>query len=99
MLILSTGKREYLDCRIREPWIFFYPRHLGRRFLFLLDKEDGILKDGKKAEYDQQPIEASYMIQSLILAYKIVRDEKYKKYALQTFQWFIGKNTLESSYL
>ena len=52
------------------------------------------LKEGEKSEYDQQPIEASYTIQTLILAYKISRDEKYRKYALQTFQWFIGKNTL-----
>jgi glycosyltransferase involved in cell wall biosynthesis len=48
----------------------------------------------KRAYYDQQPIEAAYMVQTLILAYKITHNRMYKNMALKAFQWFIGKNSL-----
>jgi glycosyltransferase involved in cell wall biosynthesis len=90
---LATGKREFLDIGLESL-----------NFLISQTFEDGIFvpigqrgwyhKDQEKAYYDQQPIEASYMIQSLILAYKITRDEKYRNYTMKTFNWFVGKNTL-----
>ena len=52
-------------------------------------------KDGKRAYFDQQPVDVAYMVQTLILAYKITKDEKYKKKALNCFQWFLGKNMLK----
>lgn len=90
---LSTGKREYLDIGL-ESLDFLLSKTFNNEIFVPIGQKGWYYQDGKKAEYDQQPIEASYMIQSLILAYKIMRDEKYKKYALQTFQWFIGKNSL-----
>jgi len=32
------------------------------------------------------------MMQTLLVAYNITKDEFYKKRALDTFQWFFGKN-------
>ncbi len=90
---LSTGRREYLDVGL-ESLDFLLSKTFNEEIFVPVGQRGWYFKDGKKAEYDQQPIEASYMIQSLILAYKIMRDERYKKYALQTFQWFIGKNSL-----
>ena len=90
---LSTGKREYIDLGL-ESLDFLISKTFTDGIFIPIGQRGWYFKDGKKEEYDQQPIEASYMIQSLILAYKISRDEKYKKYALQTFQWYIGKNTL-----
>ena len=49
-------------------------------------------KKGKRAYYDQQPIEACCMIELLITAYKILKDEKYYRAALVTFDWFLGRN-------
>ncbi|MCL5730146.1 MAG: glycosyltransferase [Candidatus Pacearchaeota archaeon] len=90
---LATGKREYLDIGLESLDFLLLKTFKGDIFV-PIGQRGWYFKDGEKAEYDQQPIEASYMIQALILAYKIVRDEKYRKYAVQTFQWFIGKNTL-----
>lgn len=90
---LATGKREYLDIGLES--LNFLLSETFRDGVFIpIGQRGWYFKDKKKAYYDQQPIEASYMIQSLILAYRIVRDEKYKKYAMGAFQWFIGKNTL-----
>jgi len=90
---LSTGKREYLDIGL-ESLDFLLSQTFKENLFVPVGQRGWYLKEEQKSDYDQQPIEASYMIQTLILAYKISRDERYKEHALQTFQWFVGKNTL-----
>lgn len=51
-------------------------------------------KSGNRAEFDQQPIEAGTMVEVYTLAYKITKDEKYKKLALMAMDWYFGKNVL-----
>jgi len=90
---LATGKRDYLDIGL-ETLEFLISKTFSGDLFVPVGQRGWYMQNGQKAEYDQQPIEASYMVQTLILAYKISRDEKYKKYALETFQWFVGKNSL-----
>lgn len=51
-------------------------------------------KSGNRAIYDQQPIEAGTMVEVYTMAYKITKDEKYKKLALMAMEWYLGKNIL-----
>jgi hypothetical protein len=51
-------------------------------------------KGGKRAYYDQQPIEASCMVETCMLASKIFKENKYIEYAHNSFDWFHGKNSL-----
>ena len=51
-------------------------------------------KNGKKAHFDQQPVDTAAMVQTLVLANKITKQEKYLKNAITAFQWFLGKNSL-----
>jgi len=51
-------------------------------------------KSGNRAEFDQQPVEAGTMVETYVLAYKITKDEKYKKLALLAMDWYWGKNVL-----
>lgn len=55
------------------------------------------LRDKERAYFDQQPIEAGYTVQTLITAYKITQNEKYRIYALNAFQWFLGQNLLQQT--
>jgi hypothetical protein len=50
-------------------------------------------KDGKRALYDQQPIEAGAMIEATALAYRLTRSSLYEKTLHQALNWFFGKNT------
>jgi hypothetical protein len=50
-------------------------------------------KDGVKSKFDQQPIEASCMVEAAIDLGKITREERYYKIALDSFNWYYGKNT------
>ncbi len=54
-------------------------------------------KDKERAYFDQQPIEAGDTAHTLITAYKITKNERYKQYAYNAFQWFLGKNLLRQT--
>lgn len=74
------------------------------KFLMSLTFENGIfipigqkgwyMKEGKRAYYDQQPIDVASMVQTLVIANKLTDKKEYMDKALNTFQWFLGKNSL-----
>ena len=51
-------------------------------------------KNGHNASYDQQPVDAASMVQTLSVAYDITKENRYMKLAIETFYWFLGKNSL-----
>lgn len=53
------------------------------------------VRDRKRAQYDQQPIEASCMVDASLTALKATGDEKYKETARIAHEWFHGRNTKE----
>jgi glycosyltransferase involved in cell wall biosynthesis len=90
---LSTGNREYLDTGLGS--LDFLISEMFKEDLFVpIGQREWYVQGGERSYYDQQPVDAAYMLQTLILAYKITKDEKYRKKAIQTFQWFTGKNSL-----
>jgi len=50
-------------------------------------------KGGKRALYDQQPIEAACMVEAALAAFRVTGDEKYQRIAHIAFSWFLGKNS------
>lgn len=48
-----------------------------------------------KARFDQQPVEVQSMISASLTAYRITKDESWKKQAIQAFDWYLGHNDLE----
>jgi hypothetical protein len=51
-------------------------------------------RGGKKAQFDQQPIEAAGTILMLDAAYEATKDKKYLTLKRKTFNWFLGENDL-----
>ena len=49
---------------------------------------------GRKALFDQQPIEASAMVSACLDAYRLSRDPQWQTLALNAFEWFLGRNDL-----
>jgi rhamnogalacturonyl hydrolase YesR len=52
-------------------------------------------KDGKKAMFDQQPIDASSMVLAYLTAYRITKNRRYYEKAVLSFNWFLGRNHLK----
>jgi hypothetical protein len=47
-----------------------------------------------RAEYDQQPIEASSMISACLTAHRLTGDDQWRERANRAFDWFLGVNHL-----
>jgi glycosyltransferase involved in cell wall biosynthesis len=52
------------------------------------------IRYGKRAHFDQQPIEASSMVSALTLAYRCTKKRSYRSRAQRVFSWFLGNNHL-----
>jgi hypothetical protein len=50
-------------------------------------------KGGRRAFYDQQPIEAGAMVEATTLAYRLTGSESYEQGMRQALGWFFGLNT------
>jgi glycosyltransferase involved in cell wall biosynthesis len=51
-------------------------------------------RGGKKARFDQQPIDAQAMISACLEAYRITNDRRWYREAQCAFEWFLGRNDL-----
>jgi hypothetical protein len=51
-------------------------------------------RDGTRAMYDQQPIEASCMVEACLAAFNSTGNGGYRDAALRAFGWYHGRNTL-----
>jgi hypothetical protein len=49
-------------------------------------------KEGRKAIYDQQPIDSAYMVCCLEKAYRATGNDYYRKWAEKWYRWFFGYN-------
>jgi len=49
----------------------------------------------KRAFFDQQPSDASSLVQAFLTAYKVTKNPDYYEKAVLAFNWFLGKNHLD----
>lgn len=52
-------------------------------------------KNGKRALFDQQPVDVSSMVQTYLTAYLLTQDKHYYEKAVLSFNWFLGRNYLK----
>lgn len=51
-------------------------------------------RDGARADFDQQPVEAQAMVSASHEAFRATRDETWNEEAKRAFEWFLGRNDL-----
>jgi hypothetical protein len=51
-------------------------------------------RNGERARFDQQPVEAQTTILACLEAYRITADVYWRKEAERAFDWFLGRNDL-----
>jgi len=66
----------------------------GPKYYAPIGQKGWYFKDKNRSYFDQQPEDASSMVQTKITAFKITKDKKHLDDALKAFQWFLGKNYL-----
>ena len=90
---LSTGKGEYLHVA-QESLSFLISKTFNKNIFTPIGQNGWYIEGQERAYFDQQPIDAAYTVQTLLLAYKITGNKRYKRLALNSFLWFLGKNSL-----
>jgi hypothetical protein len=52
-------------------------------------------RNGTRARFDQQPIEANATVSACLKAFRITEDMQWYEEALRAFNWFLGHNDIE----
>jgi len=51
-------------------------------------------REGARADFDQQPVEAQSMVSACLEAYRVTQDLDWQREARRAFEWFLGRNDL-----
>jgi len=54
-------------------------------------------RGGKRARFDQQPLEAYAMVSACLEAYSLTKEDYWREAARRCFEWFLGRNDLGQS--
>ena len=88
----TTGKEDYL--RIAEKTLkFLAANDIVNGIYQPVGNKSWYKRGGKKALYDQQPLEASCMVEAASVAFQVTGKKMYSKMAWTAFAWFLGKNS------
>jgi glycosyltransferase involved in cell wall biosynthesis len=91
---MTTRNQKYLDIALTSL-NFLISKTFENGVFVPIGQNGWYKKDGERAYFDQQPIDAASMVHTLALAYKVTKNSEYGRMALAAFQWYLGKNTLK----
>jgi glycosyltransferase involved in cell wall biosynthesis len=60
-----------------------------------IGQEGWLSKDGQRARFDQQPLEAHAMIEACLAAWEVTGEDRWYREARLCFDWFLGSNDLQ----
>ncbi|MDX1531996.1 MAG: hypothetical protein R3362_10770, partial [Rhodothermales bacterium] len=87
----ATGEARYRDAGLAT--LDFVLAQTWRHDRFDFVGNDGWFhRDGGRAEFAQQPIEAGYTAEACMRAYRVTDDTRYLDYALAAVGWYFGRN-------
>ena len=89
---LSTGEPSCLKIAL-DSLDFLVETHIADGVFIPIGTEGWYVKGGERADYDQQPIEASCMVEAAMAAYVVTGENEYLEIAKTAFEWFHGGNT------
>jgi hypothetical protein len=90
----SIGDSEALEIGLRSlRWLASLQQTQAGHFRPI--GSDGFCaRDGARADFDQQPIEAQAMVSACLEAFRATRDDDWSREAKRAFEWFLGRNDL-----
>ena len=87
--------REMLEMGLRAlDWLKQVQTDETGRHFTAIGNDGWLIRDGEKAQFDQQPIEAAAMVDACIEAFNCTRDEEWITYAYRCLNWYQGENDL-----
>jgi len=89
----ATGRKRFLEVG-EKSFGFLVEKTLKGEMFEPVGQDGWFPREGKKALFDQQPIEAGAMVQAATQAFFATANDDYKRIALTCFNWFFGGNKL-----
>ena len=90
-----VGERKDVYFRIGKTSLDFLISQTFREDMYVpIGHQGWYPRDGQRGIYDQQPEDASAMVQALKTMYQITGKEIYRKLMHRAFSWFLGDNIL-----
>jgi len=87
--------REMLEMGLHAlEWLHKVQTDETGRYFAAIGNDGWFSRDGEKARFDQQPIEAAAMVDACIEAFNCTRDEEWIAYAYRCLNWYQGENEL-----
>jgi hypothetical protein len=87
--------REMLETGLRAlDWLKRIQTDEAGRHFAAIGNRGWLPRDGEKARFDQQPLEAAAMVDACIEAFNCTRDEEWITYAYRCLNWYQGENDL-----
>ena len=92
----NSGNQRMIDVGYESLAWLLAAQHPGDAHVFAPIGSMGFFsQDGKKARFDQQPVEACATISACLLAYRLSAKPVWSAEALCAFRWFLGENDLQ----
>jgi len=88
----TVGKQKYLDAG-KESMDFLLKTQMIDGVFVPIGNDGWFKHGGKRAFYDQQPLEAAALVEAAIDAYCVTKEKDYLQVADKAFEWFLGKNS------
>lgn len=86
-----VGNQKYLSVA-KESMEFLLKTQIVKGVFVPIGNDGWYKRGGKRALHDQQPLEASGMVETAIDAFYATKNRNYLKVANVIFEWFLGRN-------
>ncbi len=63
--------------------------------LSLIGNQGWLTRDGERAHFDQQPLEAMALVEACAEAYRATQEDKWRDRTRQCLRWFLGNNDIQ----
>lgn len=90
----ELNRADMKDAALKSlKWLVDLQRNKEGYFNFIGNK-GFYRRNGEKATYDQQPIEAQSMVSACLYAYSVTNDMQWHQEGRSAFEWLLGRNHL-----
>jgi hypothetical protein len=95
-----TGRKKYFQVAVESLKFLLQKTYDSQKDCFSFPGYQGWYpKDGRKAAYGQQPVEAGSTVEVCVEAYNTTGEKQFLDFALNAYQWYTGRNILKLSLL
>ena len=92
----ALGEQRFVDCGMRSLQWLLKIHTTPSGAISLVGNRGWWPKGGERAEFDQQPIDAAALVGACKSAYKVTGEQKWLAQMRLCFEWFLGRNILET---